>query len=188
MYYEKHIICGTYAFLFLYERRSAVRCKKKFPEFPKYTVFSAGDDNVNSYRIPSLLTAKDGSLLVFCEARRESWKDKSRTDIVVKRSTDNGRTWSAMQDLTQGTTGAYMDPTPLLDSATGRIFLFTTFWPADDHTGTKNRAILLTSDDNGCTWAAPVDVTGTLMPKGSRIYGFGPGAGLQWWVKNIEED
>lgn len=137
MYYEKHIICGTYAFLFLYERRSAVRCKKKFPEFPKYTVFSAGDDNVNSYRIPSLLTAKDGSLLVFCEARRESWKDKSRTDIVVKRSTDNGRTWSAMQDLTQGTTGAYMDPTPLLDSATGRIFLFTTFWPADDHTGAK---------------------------------------------------
>ena len=47
--------------------------KKKFPEFPKYTVFSAGDDNVNSYRIPSLLTAKDGSLLVFCEARREIW-------------------------------------------------------------------------------------------------------------------
>ena len=40
----------------------------------------------------------------------------------------------------------------------------------------KNRAILLTSDDNGCTWAAPVDVTGTLMPKGSRIYGFGPGS------------
>lgn len=153
--------------------------KNIFPEFPKYTVFSAGDDNVNSYRIPSLLTSKDGSLLVFCEARRESWKDKSRTDIVVKRSTDNGRTWSVMQDLTQGTTGAYMDPTPLLDSVTGRIFLFTTFWPADDHTGAKNRAVLLTSDDNGCTWAAPVDVTDTLMPKGCRIYGFGPGAGLQ---------
>ena len=100
MYYEKHIICGTYAFLFLYERRRSP--VQKFPEFPKYTVFSAGDDNVNSYRIPSLLTAKDGSLLVFCEARRESWKDKSRTDIVVKRSTDNGRTWSAMQDLTRG--------------------------------------------------------------------------------------
>lgn len=155
-------------------------------EFPKYTVFCAGDDNVNSYRIPSLLTAKDGSILVFCEARRESWQDKSRTDIVVKRSADNGKTWSAMQDLTQGTSGAYMDPTLILDSSTGRVFLFTTYWPADDHSGTKNRAILLTSDDNGITWSAPTDVTGNLIPEGSGINGFGPGAGLQMTGKKFK--
>lgn len=153
--------------------------KATLSEFPKYTVFCAGDDNVNSYRIPSLLTAKDGSLLVFCEARRVSWQDKSRTDIVVKRSTDNGRTWSVMQDLTQGTIGAYMDPTPILDSITGKVFLFTTFWPADDHSGAANRAILITSDDNGQTWSTPVDVTASLIPEGRYIYGFGPGAGLQ---------
>lgn len=94
----------------------------------KCTVFTAGDDNVNSYRIPSLLTAKDGTLLVFCEARRDSWRDKSRTDIVVKRSEDIGKTWSIMQDLTQGTTGAYMDPTPVLDSITGRIFFIYYFF------------------------------------------------------------
>ncbi|QIU95628.1 sialidase family protein [Bacteroides faecium] len=153
--------------------------KNTFSEFPKYTVFSAGDDNVNSYRIPSLLTAKDGSLIVFCEARRESWQDKSRTDIVVKRSTDNGQTWSVMQDLTKGTTGAYMDPTPILDSNTGKVFLFTTFWPAKDHSGAGNRAILITSDDNGQTWSTPADVTASLIPDGRYIYGFGPGAGLQ---------
>lgn len=153
--------------------------KRGFSKFSKYTVFSAGDDNVNSYRIPSLLTAKDGSLLVFCEARRESWKDKSRTDIVVKRSTDNGQTWSVMQDLTGGTTGAYMDPTPIMDSFTGKVFLFTTFWPSDDHSGAANRAILITSDDNGQTWSTPVDVTASLIPEGRYIYGFGPGAGLQ---------
>lgn len=180
MYILKNILfTGLMLFFLCMEGRAQSGAKNIFSEFPKYTVFSAGDENVNSYRIPSLLTAKDGSLLVFCEARRESWKDKSRTDIVVKRSTDNGQTWSVMQDLTQGITGAYMDPTPLLDLITGRIFLFTTFWPADDHTGAGNRAILLTSDDNGYTWAAPVDVTDTLMPKGHRIYGFGPGAGLQ---------
>ena len=45
---------------------------EKPSDFPKYTVFSAGENNVNSYRIPSLIVAKDGSIVVFCEARRES--------------------------------------------------------------------------------------------------------------------
>ncbi len=84
-----------------------------------------------------------------------------------------------MQDLTKGITGAYMDPTPILDSSTGRVFLFTTFWPVDDHSGAGNRAILITSDDNGQTWSTPADVTASLMPDGRYIYGFGPGAGLQ---------
>ena len=177
---SKSILLAGLMLLFSYMKGEAQsNTKNTFSEFPKYTVFSAGDDNVNSYRIPSLLTAKDGSLLVFCEARRESWQDKSRTDIVVKRSTDNGQTWSVMQDLTKGTTGAYMDPTPILDSSTGKVFLFTTFWPADDHLGANNRAILITSDDNGQSWSAPADVTASLIPDGRYIYRFGPGAGLQ---------
>lgn len=120
------------SFLFSIKGEAQTTEQSDFSELKKCTVFSAGDDNVNSYRIPSLLTTKDGTLLVFCEARRDSWRDKSRTDIVVKRSEDTGKTWSVMQDLTQGITGAYMDPTPILDSITGRIFLFTTFWPSED--------------------------------------------------------
>lgn len=148
-------------------------------ELQQFVVFNAGDDQVNSYRIPSILCAKDGSLLVFCEARKESWKDKSRTDIVLKRSTDGGKSWSPMQNLTKGTDGAFMDPTPLLDKTNGRIFLFTNFWPSDDHSGKSNRAILVTSDDNGVTWTAPQEVTNKLLPKGFCSMGFGPGNGLQ---------
>lgn len=162
-------------FLHYGEKAKASEPVKSF----KSTVFCAGDEDVNSYRIPSIITAKDGSILVFCEARRESWRDKSRTDVVMKRSTDNGQTWSAMQDLTHGDTGAYMDPTPLMDVSTGRLFLFTTFWPSDNHSGNANKAILITSDDNGKTWSAPQDVTSTLLPKDRTINGFGPGSGLQ---------
>lgn len=158
---------------------------EKPSDFPKYTVFSAGENNVNSYRIPSLIVAKDGSIVVFCEARRESWRDKSRTDIVIKRSSDNGKTWSTMLDLTKGNTGAFMDPTPLMDYSTGRIFLFTTFWPANDHSGKTNKAILLTSDDNGKTWSKPMDITEKLVTKERYIYGFGPGAGIQMTGKKL---
>lgn len=69
-----------------------------------------------------------------------------------------------------------MNPTPLSDSTTGKIFLFTTFWPTEDHSGAGNRAILLTSDDNGRTWSTPVDVTSSLLPEGRYIYGFWTGS------------
>lgn len=150
------------------------------PKVEKITIFDSGEDGVNSYRIPSIIMAKDGSLLVFCEARRESWKDKSRTDIVVKRSTDGGHTWSPMLDLTKGSSGAYMDPTPIFDKETGHIFLFTNYWPAEDHSGTNNKAFVVTSTDNGQTWSQPKDVTSSLLnQEGLCPAGFGPGSGFQ---------
>lgn len=145
----------------------------------RYTVFNAGDDDVNTYRIPSLVVANDGSIIVFGEARRVSWRDKSRTDVVVKRSTDNGKTWSDMTDITKGDTGAYMDPTPLVDKTTGKIYLFCNFWPSDDHSGKGNRSILVTSEDNGKTWSEPQDVTDILLTPDLWSMGFGPGKGYQ---------
>lgn len=180
MHILKQTFLVSFLFLLSFARGGAQTVSQEnISGLTKYTVFSAGDNDVNSYRIPSIATAKDGSLLVFCEARRESWQDKSRTDVVVKRSTDNGQTWSSMQDLTKGSSGAYMDPTPIVDVITGRVFLFATFWPAGDHSGKTNRAILITSDDNGKTWGDPQDVTSTLHLENRVIGGFGPGSGLQ---------
>ena len=48
------------------------------------------------YRIPSLLTTASGTILAFAE-RRVGLHDHAQNDIVLKRSTNNGKTWQKMQ-------------------------------------------------------------------------------------------
>ena len=50
------------SFLFSIKGEAQTTEQSDFSGLKKCTVFSAGDDNVNSYRIPSLLTTKDGCL------------------------------------------------------------------------------------------------------------------------------
>ena len=145
----------------------------------KVTVFNAGDDGIDSYRIPSLVTSKMGSLLLFCEARKISSTDKTPTDIAFKRSTDNGKTWSDIKIIAAGGSNAFMDPCALVDKITGKIFLFATLWPADDHSKLSNTAWVVTSEDDGVTWSEPRDITKEIVAPGHYIGGFGPGSGLQ---------
>ncbi len=145
----------------------------------KTTVFNAGDDGIDSYRIPSLVTSKKGTLLLFTEARKESSTDKTPTDIALKRSEDNGKTWSDIHILTQSGNDAYMDPVAVVDEVTGKIFLFTSLWPSDDHSTFGNTAWLLISEDDGITWTQPQDITSKITAPNHYIGGFGPGAGIQ---------
>lgn len=145
----------------------------------KTTVFTAGDDGIDSYRIPTLTTSKKGTLLLFAEARKISSTDKTPTDIALKRSVDDGKNWSKTQILTDGSEDAFMDPVALVDQVTGRIFLFTTLWPSDDHSMLKNTAWVIVSDDDGLSWSKPRNITNEIVAPNHYIGGFGPGAGIQ---------
>lgn len=170
---------------------------KPEPEKPisieQYAVFNSGDDGINSYRIPSICTTKNGTLLAFAEARRDSWHDRSYTNAVVKRSTDNGKTWSKMQYLTSVpdglTPGAFIQPCPVVDMETGDIFVFVVLWKKQaDSMGEGNKAYLLKSTDDGLSWSAPVEISNKIMAEKpypgttntyQYVYGFGPGSGIQ---------
>lgn len=145
----------------------------------RVTIFQAGEDGVHSCRIPAMVTANDGGLLVFAEARKESWRDKSPTDLVMKRGTDGGRIWSSMERLADGGKDACMDPVPLVDRTTGRVFVFFSRWPARDHSSFGNTAWMTVSSDHGRSWSKPRDVTATMLKPGRALQGFGPGRGLQ---------
>ena len=132
-------------------------------------VFVPASDGFASIRIPSVVATTHGSLVAFAEGRRSD-SDQAENKIITKRSTDGGRTWGSVQLLAGDGVNSLNNPTAVVDQTTGRIFLMYQRIPAHTAESSKNiatgldgpliyRNFLLTSDDDGKTWAQPIDVT-----------------------------
>ena len=72
---------------------------------PGEAIFTSGEDGYNTYRIPSLAVIRNGTILAFCEGRKMSGGDSGVIDLLVKRSTDGGSSWSEPQVV-------WTDPAP----------------------------------------------------------------------------
>jgi sialidase-1 len=151
------------------------------------TLFKSGEEGYSNYRIPSIITTKDGSLLTFCEARKDSRGDSGNIDLVAKRSTDNGMTWSSpivVWDAGDETAG---NPCPVVDQRTGRIINILCWNLATDHgrdlhagTSVDTRRVYQThSDDDGLSWSEPKDITSMVKDPNWWWYATGPGIGIQ---------
>lgn len=58
----------------------------------------AGDDGVNTYRIPGMVTTDKGTLLAVYDVRYNNSKDlPENIDVGLSRSTDGGKTWEPMK-------------------------------------------------------------------------------------------
>lgn len=136
-------------------------------------VFIAGQDGYFAYRIPALLTTKPGTLLAFCEGRKTTLSDDGDNDLVLRRSTDSGKTWQKLQLVHEEGGDAVIsigNPCPVIDPATGRIWLSM---------NRKNGGVLLThSDDDGLTWSAVRDIKDSASKPGWGWYALGPGIGI----------
>lgn len=150
-------------------------------------LFTSGEDGYDTYRIPAIVTAKNGTVLAFCEARKNGRSDTGNIDLVMKRSTDAGLTWSdqiVLWDDLQNTCG---NPCPVVDQTTGTISLLLTWNSGTVHErniatgfGDDSRKVYLsTSTDHGETWSKPADITKDTKLKSWSWYATGPGAGIQ---------
>ncbi|WP_321477497.1 sialidase family protein [uncultured Paludibaculum sp.] len=153
----------------------------------KITVFQAGDDGYHTFRIPALLATRKGTLLAFAEGRKGGRSDSGDIDVVVKRSMDQGRTWSGIELVADHGDDTIGNPCPVQDSKTGRIFLPLTVNPGNvterqmiDRTVPDRRTVFITSsDDDGLTWTILDEITSFTRKPEWTWYATGPGVGIQ---------
>jgi sialidase-1 len=149
-------------------------------------VFVSGQGGYHTYRIPSVIVTPGGTVLAFCEGRKGGRGDAGDIDLVLRRSTDGGTTWGKTQVVWEdGNTCG--NPCPVVDARTGTVWLLMTHNLRTDTeakivagTGTGGRTVWVTrSDDDGRTWAKPVEVTKDVKKPGWTWYATGPGVGIQ---------
>ena len=138
------------------------------PLFEQVDVFTAGTEGYHTFPIPAIVTVADGSLIAFAEGRKENRRDPGGGDIdlVYKRSTDRGATWSALNVLDDpGEKWAASNPTPVVDRDRGWTWILYNRWEPsfgtrESEPGTADsQAWARHSKDHGVTWSEPIDLT-----------------------------
>jgi sialidase-1 len=124
-------------------------------------VYKEKTEGYDCFRIPAVVKAGNGNLLAFAEGRNGGagfCNDRGDIDLVVKRSTDNGKTWSAPQVVIEGFGDTKGNPTPIVIPSTGRIVLLSVMECVKNPDCNRVPRVSI-SDDNGKTWAAPKVLT-----------------------------
>ncbi len=151
-------------------------------------VFVNGQEGYPAYRIPALVTTPRGTLLAFAEGR-QTLRDHAENDLVLKRSADGGKTWSALQVVHEDSTNCLGNPTAVVVRGSGRVLLMYQRYAKgfDEHKAEPGfdgpricRTLIQHSDDDGVTWSKPVEITAQVKrPTEVTSTATGPGIGIQ---------
>lgn len=120
------------------------------PLFETTQVFPFARGNKPNYRIPSIIQAPNGDILIIAEKRNDGIGDIGNHDIVLKRSRDKGKTWSVERVIFDDDDHTSTDITIGQDRSHHRLWLF--------FLRDKKKFNYFTSDDSGVTWQGPVSI------------------------------
>lgn len=114
----------------------------------KYVIEMNGENGFDSYRVPGLVTASDGSILMYYEGRIT---DGDRRTLFLRRSTNDGRSFGPRQVIAEPTGKELLHNPIAIAGRNGMVWLF---WCRD-----YGKLYMKISRDNGATFGDTKDMT-----------------------------
>ncbi|MRG44958.1 exo-alpha-sialidase [Chitinophaga sp. SYP-B3965] len=148
------------------------------------TVWTANDNNIFAHFVYGLTVTNKGTILAFAEARITESADDGAHHIALRRSTDNGKSFSPSINVVKSVDGqSWTNPTIVQDNKTGSLFLFY----ALNHHNTSTQVFYITSKDDGLSWSDATDITAIFdgNKQGWTFHLPGPGHGIQLKNKRL---
>lgn len=148
----------------------------------------------HNYRIPSLLVTNQGTVLAVMEGREDMNHDHAKNDIVLKRSLDNGATWSKPTVIAEAADNVVMNPV-MVQALDGTIILAYIYFPEKLHSSKRShgvkqvdpglkgttiqRVFVIKSTDEGESWSQPEEITSIAKSSKKTLASIGgPGVGI----------
>lgn len=161
------------------------------PFIEKLDLFKAGDGGYHLYHIPGVVVTAKGTVLAWCEARKRGgdWDD---IHVLLRRSTDEGKTWSEPRSIADVPGPKTKNPVALAVKGTRREDVtYDNPVLIADRDGTVHmlfcleymRCFYQRSDDDGLSWSRPVEITAAFEKfhptYGWKVLATGPNHGIQ---------
>ncbi|XP_034886440.1 sialidase-1 isoform X6 [Mirounga angustirostris] len=127
--------------------------------------------SVHTFRIPLITTTPQGTLLAFAEARKMSTSDEGAKFIALRRSTDQGSTWSPtafIVDDGETPDGLNLGAVKQREPRKGRLIV------CGHGTLERDGVFCLLSDDHGASWRYGSGVSGIPYGQPKRENDFNP--------------
>jgi sialidase-1 len=150
-------------------------------------LFKPGDHGYKCFRIPAVVRSKSGTILAFAEARKNHCGDADDIDLVMRSSSDGGKTWSPLSIVWDDGGNTCGNPAPVVDEKNGRIVLLSTWNLGGDHepqiinqkSKDTRRIFVMHSDNEGKNWTKPREITTSVKKTDWTWYATGPCNGIQ---------
>ncbi len=139
------------------------------PRFEENIVWEDGEDGMLTYHVPTIFVSQRDTILVSADARFKDYGDFGPHHIVLKRSTDGGRTWGPNTYIARSNgKQIFLFPNLIQPRGSSRIsFFYSEKDLADIHHVTH--VWLRHSDDDGLTWSAPRDLVDVLVKRDAEL-------------------
>jgi len=161
------------------------------PFMEKTDLFTVGDGGYTVFHIPGIVVTAKGTVLAWCEARKGGG-DWSDIHVLLRRSTDEGKSWSASQNIVDVPGPKEKNPFALaIKGVRKEDVTYNNPVLIADRDGTVHmlfcleylRCFYQRSTDDGASWSSPVEITSTFEKLRSvydwKVLATGPDHGIQ---------